>query len=226
MLIAAFALMANATPPPAPPAGVSGSAGWGMCPENWENHTGDFYAWGLWDPGINDWQVYGPAPGYAPLGPIAYEDITLELWIELIGIQSYEFTSYQWHFAEIPTGGTTVDFYISGTIACNEYCIGGLEYAGEDLGLLHYQHGMYSAGSDIALNWECRGGNGSTIGADQVWPTPTTWAPLTPDPNLYLPWTFPPCDHWFQYHGWFWLAYHIQDGYYTLTIGSCPTPEV
>ena len=93
LILTSVAVMANATPPPAHGGYQSG---WGMNPTNWENESGSFSAMGLYDPnytgGGASWVV-----GWNPTAYINYAPITLELWIEMYMLLTYEYTSYQWH---------------------------------------------------------------------------------------------------------------------------------
>lgn len=221
VLISLMAFPALATAPPANGAYVGG---WGMNPTNWQTATGSFSAWGLYDPagggGGAGWIV-----GWSPITYISYAPITLELWIEMYSLQTYHYTSYQWH--RLGDQAEHICFTIEGLCQSNngQYII--LESDGTDpLTHLFFRHNVLGGSSptppaiDLPITWQARWGTGSTYGSNVQW----GW--LTPIPdgeNLYV--LIPdPCDHWFQFEGCFDIAYHQPDGYYSLTMAGCPAP--
>ncbi len=218
--ILVLAMAAVAVPPPA---NGNYQAGWGMNPTNWEATSGSFEATGIWVPGQN-WAVdYDEAgnPIY-----IEYAPITLELWVELYATQSYEFTSYQWH--RLGDAEETITFTINGTVISNNEEWVGLTRGEEDLDHLYFRHDIFGRtgsnyGSDLPITWEGAWGTGLEHGVSVV----QDWMTLNPNNagNLYMH-INEPCDHWFQFRGNFTLPYHVDDGYYSLTIAGCPAPEL
>jgi hypothetical protein len=223
MMIAMLALVANATAPPAH--GVY-QAGWGMNPNTWQTTTGSFSAWGLYAPSLGSggsgWVVDWTDPNNLVL--IDYAPITLELWIEMYSLQTYHYTSYQWH--RLGDAYEEVCFTIEGILKSNngQYVI--LEWDGTDeLDHLYFRHNVLDGSSpgncDIPLTWQARWGTGVEYGVGVVegWHTPA----ITGEHNLYV--LIPdPCDHWFQFEGCFEIPYHQPDGYYSLTMAGCPAP--
>lgn len=227
IVVAMVVLVANAAPPP--DHGYGG--GWGTDPTTWADSSGSFYAWGLWDPsylGVDRWRVFSYDPAQNPSGygtQIVYANISLNLWLELVGIQTYQYTNYQWHFADLPVGGRDVDFIISGTIRCNENTQCSLTMQGGiPLGALNYVEGQFNNGTTIPLTWSGRWGDGIEW---SIQPLTPPWTAITySGGDLVLPYIFLPCDHWFQFKGHFNLAYHTQDGHYQLVMGGCPAPNM
>ena len=90
-----LALVVNAAPPPAPPYG-EGGADWGMTWYDWDNHTGSWSSGlALYDPNAPELAGYGWVVTWNPTAYINYAPITLELWIEMYMLLTYEYTSYQ-----------------------------------------------------------------------------------------------------------------------------------
>ncbi|MBD3233000.1 MAG: hypothetical protein GF315_04685 [candidate division Zixibacteria bacterium] len=228
LLIGIFLIIpmtANATPPPAHGAY---QGGWGMNPNNWQTTTGSFSAWGLYDPDgggggagwIVDWSDPNN-PGY-----IDYEEITLELWIEMYSLQTYHYTSYQWH--RLGDEEEEICFIIEGLIQSNNGQYIQLMKGDDPLDYLYFRENVLGGSSsdarDIPISWSGRWGTGTEYEQNFYWPDDQgNWAPLTPDPDLTLE-PVPACDHWFQFQGCFTLLYHEADGYYSLTMSGCPAP--
>ena len=221
LILASVAVMANATPPPAH---GGYQPGWGMNPTNWETLTGSFSAWGLYDPnytgGGASWVV-----GWNPTAYINYAPITLELWIEMNMLLTYEYTSYQWH--RLGDAAETISFTIDGTISSNDAQIVLMApEPGWDLAYLHFQENIFGGSSttrdQIPIIWEIRWGEGLVIGENIVedWRYPQFMCG-----NMMIG-CIPACDHWFQFRGTFSLNYHEGDGYYKLIMAGCPYPEV
>lgn len=215
-----LAVSAHATPPPANGGYLPG---WGMNPTNWQTTTGSFSAWGLYDPnylgGGAAWVVgWGPAPTY-----ITYAPITLELWIEMYALQTYHYTSYQWH--RLGNAAENVSFTIEGTLQSNNGQYIQLMQGAQPLTNLYFQHNIFNGQSpappppDLPITWYGRYGGGLVYGELVEW----GWGALTPDPNLTMLINHP-CDHWFQFQGNFTIPYHHPDGYYSLTMAGCPAP--
>lgn len=223
LFLAIPALAAAANPPPA----YGGyNAGWGMNPNNWQTTTGSFNSGTvIYDPlgplGGNSWVV-----GYNAGLPIylVYTPITMELWVEMYMIQTYQYTSYQWH--RIGNTPEHICFYIQGTVESNNGQYVSLTADGVDpLTALKFRENIFGNTTpgptcgDIPITWRTRWGTGLTYGADIV----QDWAMDTPDPDVTL--LIPdPCNHWYQFEGCFDLAYHVCDGYYSLTSAGCPAP--
>ena len=212
-----------------PPAYGGYQAGWGMNPNDWDNHTGSFSAWGLWNPVASgpqgaDWVVGYDWPGGAPVY-IDYTDITLELWIEMYALQTYEYTSYQWH--RVGDNAETITFYVQGLLKSNSGQYVSLMRGTEDLGYLYFREDIFGRvgatyGSDIPITWRARWGNGLAYGQY----VQEDWQTLTPGTGDLDIGPIPSCDHWFQFEGSFHLAYHVNDGYYSLITEGCPAPEM
>ncbi len=212
---------AEATPPPAQGGYLPG---WGMNPTNWQQSTGSFSAWGLYDPnytgGGEAWVV-----GWNPTSYISYAPISLELWIEMYMLLTYQYTSYQWH--RLGNAAETIIFTIDGTMSSNDIQVVMLTpEPGWNMGYLQFQHNIFGGNStvrtQIPLSWETRWGEGLVIGQNVIDP----WHPaLWLCGNIMLG-SIPACDHWFQFRGTFSLQYHEGDGYYKLAIAGCPYPEL
>ncbi len=218
MLVTLVVFVANATPPPAQGGYLPG---WGMNPTNWQTATGSFSSWGLYDP------LYGGAGaawvvGWLPTVYITYAPITLELWIEMYCLQTYHYTSYQWH--RLGNLAETISFVIEGTIQTNNGQYVQLMQGTQALTNLWFVHNIFGGNSpipapNIPITWQGRWGLGLVYGANTLW----GWQTLTPDPDLTM--LIPdPCDHWFQFEGTFVIPYHQPDGYYSLTMAGCPAP--
>jgi hypothetical protein len=222
MMIAVLALVVNATPPPANGGYLPG---WGMNPTNWNNYSGSFTAWGIYDPlvgGGNGW-VVGYGIGNAPIY-IQYAPITLELWIEMYALQTYHYTSYQWH--RLGNAAEHICFTIEGLVQSNNGQYVSLVRGQQDLTNLWFIHDIFDRtgiqyGSNLPLTWMGRWGRGLIYGSEVQW----GWELLTPGPDLTML-IGEPCDHWFQFEGCFDIPYHQADGYYNLTMAGCPAPEL
>jgi len=235
MAICMIVLVANADPPPAwtnPSTGQHWNAGWGKDPENWSDATGSASYWGLYDPsmGGGDWHIFSYNSGtgeWTDMGQIVYQNINLDLWIEMLVIQTYQFTDYRWHYATLLNPGPTpVDFYISGTVSSNQMTSLSLTYVGQDINKLHGHCASWGgAPADLNLTWKARMGTGLIVGQGQT--NPSSGYQLVTVPaagDMVLPWYIPPCDHWFEFWGHFDLIYHGQHGHWDLTMGGCPLP--
>jgi hypothetical protein len=228
VLITVIAFAGTAFAQTVPPAHGGYSAGWGLNPNNWNNYTGSYNSGlALYDPlgaGAGaGWNVF-------PSGnPIVYDPITLELWIEMYMIQTYYYTSYQWH--RLGNAAETVTFTIDGTVMSNNGQYIQLIAGTDPMTHLYWRHNIFGGGTmgvggsnnarDIPISWEYRWGDGLTIGSSQI----VGWTSYTPDPDI----TFlieDACDHWYQFRGSFDLVYHEADGYYSLTLAGCPAPTL
>lgn len=209
MVVAMMAMVANATSPPAPPSG-GGGAGWGMTWYDWDNYTGSYSSGlALYDP-IGGSGGFGWVVEWNPTQYITYAPITLELWIEMYLIQTYQYTSYQWHrLGNSPAN--SIAFTIDGTIQSNEALWVSLtEMDGWDPLGLEFQHNIgvgdnQNVRSLIPISWRARWGEGLVVGSNPSswgWIT-LTWSGNTPDRLLTIPdlWSgmncgsFPACDH-------------------------------
>lgn len=221
-MLAFAAITANATPPP-DHGGYQ--AGWGMNPTNWDSTSGSWSSsLSLYDPnsgmGGGGWMV-----GWNPPAYINYAPISLELWIEMNMILTYQFTSYQWH--RLGTTGETITFTIDGTISSNNTQIVLMSPAsGWDLTYMRFIQnngvGDNQNARNLPLSWQVRWGSGLVVGEAiiQNWTNPYWLCG-----NMLLNMSgLPACDHWFQYKGTFTLNYHEADGYYKLMIAGCPYP--
>ena len=221
MMVAMLALVANATPPPAH-GGYLG--GWGMNPTNWQTATGSFSAWGIYDgtpSGGSGW-VVGYDGSMNPLY-ITYDPILLELWIEMYCLQTYRYTSYQWH--RLGNLAETINCIIEGTIQTNNGQYVSLMKDTQDLTHLWFIENIFGTAAtppspeDIPINWYTRYGTGLVYGVGVV----QNWTLTVPDPDVTI--LIPdPCDHWFQFKGVFEIPYHQPDGYYNLLTAGCPAP--
>ena len=236
MMIAMLAMVANAAALYPPPANGAYGPGWGMNPTDWQTTTGSFSSWGLYDPlgggGGDPWVVeWLPSIVY-----IDYADITLELWIEMYSLQTYHYTSYQWHRrgdGGSPGNPEQIECIIEGTSQSNNGQSISLTRGTEDLTHLWFVEDIFGRvngttiyGTDIPISWSGRYGSGLTYGTNFLWPnTSGDWEPLTPGPDITIP-NVPLCDHWFQFKGVFELIYHQEDGYYKLTMAGCPAPTL
>ncbi len=221
LVLALVAVTANAIPPPAH---GGYQAGWGMNPTIWQETTGSFAAWGLYNPNYTGggaaWVV-----GWNPTTYITYAPITLELWIEMNMVLTYQYTSYQWH--RLGNAAETIIFTIDGTMQSNDNQVVIMAPAsGWNLSYLLFQENIFGGSSttrtQIPLAWETRWGEGMTIGENVIDP----WHPAMLQCGIIILGTIPACDHWFQFRGTFSLNYHEADGYYKLELAGCPYPEI
>jgi len=219
-------------PEDGPPANGLYGAGWGMNPTKWNDYSDS------WSSGFS---MYAPDPGHpagagwlvgwAPEVYIQYAPITLELWIEMYMIQTYYYTSYQWH--RLGDEAETITFDIKGTVKSNEgcwiLCTADPLWNPDQLTFV----GNMGAGDDrnardIPIDWSGRWGHGLVNGTDPRGPGigPDCWGDLTwVDDELILD-EVTACDRWFTFRGVFSLVYHEADGYYYLEIAGCPTPSL
>jgi len=226
-LIVTIAIVGTAFAQSSPPANGSYSAGWGMNPTSWTSYTGTWSSgFALYDPNAPALAGAGWVVGWNPTTYITYAPITLELWIEMYSLQTYQYTSYKWH--RLGNAAETITFTIEGTLRSNNGQWVSLMQGTEDLTLLHFKEDIFGRtgapyGYDIPITWQGRYGNGLVYGVNVL----QGWTALTPDAegDLNLG-PIPSCDHWFQFQGEFDLAYHIEDGYYSLTMEGCPAPEM
>jgi hypothetical protein len=219
MAICLVAFAAQATPPPA--YGGYGP-GWGMEPFTWQTTSGTFSSWGLYDPnyvgGGDAWVV-----AWNPTTYITYAPITLELWIEMYCLQTYQYTSYKWH--RLGDQLESVCFTIDGTIQSNNGQYISLTKGTDALDHLWFRQNIFggntpSPAPDIPIAWRARWGDGLVVGTGVRW----GWDSVDPDPDDITILIDEPCDHWFQFEGCFEIAYHQPDGYYSLTMAGCPSP--
>jgi hypothetical protein len=204
-----------------PPAHGGSLGGWGMNPNDWDETSGEFHDTGIWVPGHN-WAVDYDGSGN-PIY-IDYQNITIELWVELYAAQTYEYTSYQYH--RLGDTAETLTFVVTGTCASNHGEWVGLTQGDDPLTYLYFRHDIFgntTGGDDLPITWRGRWGSGLVAGNDVV----QDWATVAPDGNgdLFMQ-IGEPCDHWFEFEGSVYLPYHIDDGYYSLTIAGCPTPDL
>jgi len=229
--IPALVFATSAYPPPAN--GVY-NGGWGMNPTNWQTQTGSFSAWGLYDPlygGAGDaWVVsWDPTIQY-----IQYAPIKLELWVEMYCLQTYRYTSYQWH--RLGNQYECIEFIIEGTVQSNEAQAVSLKETTYPLTHIYFVEDIFgrvdpgplppgypNPNAHIPLEWFGRWGRGLTYGEYQVWPENGWQGPMCVPGCLTMLIT-EPCDHWFQFKGEFCIPYHQPDGYYRLDLAGCPAP--
>jgi hypothetical protein len=221
IVIAALAFTANATPPPA-----YGNylGGWGNTPCNWTNITGSWGFWGIYQAGYGSlpcegWNVSGmcnPDPVF-----VDYPSITVELWVEMYAHFYIENLVYQYH--RLGNSAETIYFVISGWIKSNspQQILLGCA-AGEYLDFLYFRHDAAgntgsAYGSDLPITWE-----------SQYTQTPGQWpgySTIGLNNCGGVDIEVPKCDTWFKFRGCFDLPYHVDDGYYSLTmnVGVSPT---
>ena len=221
---------------PIPPAHNGYSSGWGMNPTEWDSTSGSYYSgFAMYDPtgtGGSGWIVdWSSAP--SSYGYVTYDPITMELWIEQYMIQTYEFTSYQWH--RLGDAAETITFTINGTLRSNEsqFVLMTAE-SGWDPQYLHFE-GNIGVGDDnnvrtnIPITWRGRWGDGLVVGVDPQGPGPAYndyWANIGWLCGALILDEIPACDHWFTFEGTFSLNYHEADGYYKVVFAGCPRPDL
>jgi hypothetical protein len=213
----------------------NGPIGWGNDCNEWNRAYGSFrtfngeYDFVIFDPEANEWQYCGHEA-------LVYANIELHLWVEMYMYLEYEFTTYKWHRIGRTRADEQVCFIIQGLIQSNSEQYVGLTQldANNPIGQLTFRGSIFGDPYDyeeddpnIPITWEARYGAGSTYGADVI----MGWTEIEPGPlagfgpmGVWIPEFVGKCDHWFQFRGCFILFYHIDDGYYSLTIGGCPTP--
>lgn len=217
ILIAALAFTASATPPPAYGSYVEG---WGLTPCPWTNIYGDFYFWGIFNPvqPCFTWNVSGYCnPEYIP---VEYPVITLELWVEMYAEFYLANTVYQWH--RLGNSAETICFTIGGWIKSNSPQLIALGCSGpETAGFMYFRHDVAGHtgagyGSNLPITWEGR-----------VYPcgtTPPAFSPLTLNICGGISLETPKCDQCYEFHGCFDLPYHVDDGYYSLSMATAVIP--
>jgi hypothetical protein len=229
VLFVVLSLIAGAGYADAPPAYDNGTqlfaAGWGNCPIDWQTMSGSYDSGLCLYSGGNFYQWYDDPmnPGTWISSVINYAPISLDLWIELSMICTYQYTDYDWHRVNAGTGDETIYFSITGTCRSNETLQVSLDKLNDDLTHLWGQTAIVGSVGNIPITWDCRAGNGLVIGQD------VTHNYQVVDPgtgNLVLPWYLPPCNHWFEFRGCFYLPEHLADGHYQLIMAGCPVPAV
>ena len=218
-----------------PPANGGYQPGWGMNPTNWQAVSGSFSAWGLYDPlyvgGGDAWVVDWTDP--LNVVYIQYAPITLELWIEMYSLQTYQYTSYQWH--RLGNQAENICFSITGTIQSNNGQYVSLMKDQQELTNLWFVEDIFGrttygplppsypyTSADIPLSWQARWGRGLVVGEMVQW----GWQAVMPDPDNLTILIDEPCDHWFEFEGCFTIPYHQPDGYYMLEMAGCPAPQM
>ncbi|MBD3168499.1 MAG: hypothetical protein GF307_03380 [candidate division Zixibacteria bacterium] len=205
-----------------PPAHGNYHAGWGMNPNNWNAVSGSYNSGlALYDPdggqGSGGNWVVGYDGSFDP-EYIQYAEITLDLWVELYMVQTYRYTSYQWH--RIGNNAEDICFIIEGTLESNERLQCSLTPGSQPMSHLWFVEGAFGGGSDIPLTWEARWGDGHDF------PDPDDPPAWQPKDYTNVSVIIPKCDHWFQFRGCFHIDYHIDDGHYSLTMAGCPGPTL
>jgi hypothetical protein len=214
-VILAIVMIAGTVAAQAPPSyGGSATFGWGLNNTSWNYYTGT-YSTGV--------RVWNPSTGWFPA--FSYAPITLELWIELSMIETYYYTSYQWH--RLGGAAETIVFTIDGTVQANHPMQVSLtKFAADDGNHLNFITDLYgsAAGSQIGVPivWQGRWGNDMIPGAGNPEWYNLSWV----GNDLILPTVIPACDHWIQFKGEISIPKHQPDGYYKLTLAGCPVPEM
>jgi hypothetical protein len=197
---------------------------WDDCEGSFETNQGDTLFFVIYDPINDQWE-------YCGTNPLVYAEIKLHLWVEMYMYLYYEYTTYKWHRLGMTVNGEEVCFIIQGLIRSNSAQNVGLIEDEDDLGFLHFRGSIFGDPGDYEANdpnlpitWSGRYGAGSTYGDNVI----MGWTEIDPEilgdvRGVWLP-PIGKCDHWFQFRGCFFIPYHIDDGYYSLTIGGCPTP--
>jgi hypothetical protein len=210
-----------------------GPIGWGNDCTEWdqmydffETNQGDTLNFVIYDPVSDQWE-------YCGRNPLVYAEINLHLWVEMYMYLYYEYTTYKWHRLGMTVDGETVCFIIQGLIRSNSAQYVGLTELTQgqnDIGWLHFRGSIFGDSQDyeandpdLAITWYGRYGEGDQYPQDD-----NGWDQIDPSyvgdvRGIWLP-PIGKCDHWFQFRGCFFIPYHIDDGYYSLTIGGCPTP--
>ncbi len=207
-----------------PPAYGGYEAGWGMNPTNWEQAGGSFTS------GLLLYDPTGASPGWVcgwnPVQALTPPAITLELWVEMNMVCTYEHTSYQWH--RLGNQGEWIIFVIQGTTSSNNGLFARLVPQNDPLTYLKFREDIFGnpGGSwlDRQLSWCARWGDGLVYGQNVQW----GWTYIFPDPvsGALSMGPIPDCDHWFEFKGCFRVPYHQADGYYSLTFGSTLEPAL
>lgn len=210
---------------PVPPANGAYVAGWGMNPTDWQTATGTYNSGlALYDPdGLGGGA--GWLTGWNAYTYISYAPITLELWIEMYMIQTYHYTSYQWH--RLGNHAETIIFTIDGTVSSNEGCwVLCTKDPSWDPNYMTFVHnigvGDDRNARDIPLTWRGRWGDGHIIGDNVV----LTWTGLDWVGDELILAEVEACDTWFQFEGSFDIEYHEADGYYYCALAGCPAPTL
>jgi hypothetical protein len=152
-------------------------------------------------------------------------------------IQTYNYTSYQWH-RTTAWANENVSFTIDGTVQSNENLWVSLwaasGYEDGNLKAIESVGGIADQDqTDLEIDWRSRWGEGLTVGSSitEDW-TSVTWGSeevgslFLNVANPDLEGQIPLCDHWFQFEGTFELARHTPDGYYKLELEGCPSPTL
>ncbi len=209
-----------------PPAHGDHIAGWGYNPHKWNAVSGSWTSgFAMYNPTAPELGGAGWVVGWDPLTYIDYGDITLELWIEMYMVQTYQYTSYQWH--RLGNEAEQICFTIDGTVQSNEgaWILMTADPAWDPNYLKFMGHigvGDNRNMRDIPITWQGQWGHGWIPGVDVVMP----WTSLEWEGDDLILAEIEACDQWFQFEGCFDLLYHEADGYYKLVIAGCPAPSL
>ncbi len=217
-----------------PPAYGGYPAGWGNNPTEWQRSFGTCYKWALFSPiechpPEGEWNVFveGDLVGHDYCC-----EITIEMWIELYALMTYDYTA--WMFHRLGDEAETVNGFITGTMQSNHpQCMNLVPGMGFNLNYLQFAHNVWGHREDIddiPLNWGYVWGSGLDY-PDGYADDPAyrddggIYYPIEPDNEGILSFCIDvECDHWFIWWFWFYLPYHVDDGYYYLLFAGCPVP--
>ena len=206
-----------------PPAHGGYPGGWGNNPTKWDDCTGFYQDWALYDastpPSCAGWNVFegGVLQGRAFVAPMS-----IQLWVELYAEMTIYMTHTQFH--QLGGDGDDFTFYFGGVVASNnsqQICVTG---NGMPLTHLRFQHDIFGNEDPYASNWAVSYYIASGQGNDPPPPESINqWTSIEPEQGRFC-WEFPKCDWWFWIKGHFCIEYHEHDGYYLLSLLICPMP--
>jgi hypothetical protein len=208
-----------AAPIMAQPFGPVPPGGWGNDPCEWDRYGGVCEAvHAIYNPDLEGWYICGQER------VDLCQEITVELWIELYACMTvYNLNHYFHAVGDDRARDAMFEFVIEGTTSSNNDLYICMQPGPmQDLNYLAFQENIFGNAEQqppIPMNWEYIWGRYDQQG-NQV--PVIDWTGVEPDPNIIF--RLPKCDRWWIIRGYFYLWYHIADGYYLLYYAICPSP--
>jgi hypothetical protein len=218
LLVGLLAAPAMAVPPP---------GGWGNDCTVWQDCDGFFSEFALHNDqapngccDVDGWTVFvGLEAQDYPFMAIG----ALQLWVELYACQTVYNTNWQFH--RTADAAFNIMFEICGVIRSNNGIIVSVTGNGQHMGIIRYIENVFGfndgMGNDYAISYQKASGNGDQIPAQKNYTSAANEVAQTGAITFIFE---EPCDHWWCIFGMFCVEYHADDGYYLLSLISCPMP--